>query len=220
MSHQRNAPKVYDLASLPTGSTLRSVTAVPTAIAGRRALRVELTDEVVRRGQPGIDYVDMPTFVILPVDLTNGTIAVDVLSRLNHTAPNYARGFAGIAYRITNGGDGFEAVYLRPLNGRKVSPPSPRDTRAIQYFSYPDWKFQRLRDEDPDGRYEAGADVGPDEWINLRIDVDEKQLKVTVDGQELLMLTETKATPVSGAIGLFVDIGTEAFFANLTVISR
>ena len=36
---------------------------------------------------------------------------------------------------------------------------------AVQYFAYPDWKFDRLREEFPDGRYEAGADIGPDEWI-------------------------------------------------------
>lgn len=62
--------------------------------------------------------------------------------------------------------------YLRQLNGRKTNPPSPRDQRAVKYFAYPDWKFDRLGEEFPDGRYEAGADIGPDEWTTLRIDID------------------------------------------------
>jgi hypothetical protein len=32
---------------------------------------------------------------------------------------------------------------------------SPRDQRAVQYFAYPDSKFDRLRQEFPDGRYEG-----------------------------------------------------------------
>jgi hypothetical protein len=38
---------------------------------------------------------------------------------------------------------------------------------------------------------------------------------VTVNNFETLTITETKAPPVTGDIGLFVDIGTEAYFSNL-----
>ena len=106
-------------------------------------------------------------------------------------------------------------VYLRPLNGWKTDPPSPRDQRAVQYFAYPHWKVDRLREEFPDGRYEAGADIGPHEWITLRMDIDGTRLTVAVNGTEAL--TETMAAPVAGRIGLFVDIGSESFFSNLKV---
>jgi hypothetical protein len=121
----------HELDQLPEESRLRSVTAAPADIAGRQALRVELTDTVTFNGKPGVDYVDMPTFVIIPATFTDGTIEVDILSRLNGKGPADARAFAGIAYRIAEGGDRFEAVYLRPLNGLKTNPPSPRDQRAI-----------------------------------------------------------------------------------------
>jgi hypothetical protein len=219
MQHLHRAPTTHDLTGLPGGSELRSVTAVPTEVSGRRALRVELTDAVTLHGRPGVDYVDMPTFLIIPASFENGTIEVDILSRLNGKGPADARAFAGIAYRITDGGDRFEAVYLRPLNGWKTNPPSPRDQRAVQYFAYPDWKFDRLCEEFP-GRYEAGADIGPNEWINLRIDIDGTRLTVAVNGTEALTLTETKATPAAGNIGLFVDIGSESFFSNLKVTSK
>jgi hypothetical protein len=47
-----------------------------------QALSVELTDDVIFNGRPEVDYVDRPTFVIIPVGLTIGTIEVDILSRL------------------------------------------------------------------------------------------------------------------------------------------
>lgn len=77
----------YDLAVLPEGSTLHSVTTTPAEASGRTALRVELTDAVTLQGVPRIDYVDMPTFVALPAAIENGTIEVDILSRLNAKAP-------------------------------------------------------------------------------------------------------------------------------------
>ena len=95
----------YDLGELPEGSTLRSVTVVPTTIVGRVALRVELTDSVTFDGRPGVDYVDQPTFVIIPATFINGSIEVDILSRLNGKGPADARAFAGIAYRIIEDGD-------------------------------------------------------------------------------------------------------------------
>lgn len=208
----------FDLTALPLDTTLRSVVAWPTTVAGRKALRVELTD-AAGAGTPGIDFVDRPTFAILPVRFRDGSISVDILSRLGAGAPDYARAFAGLAYRIQDGGDRFEAVYLRPMNGAKRNPPPPRDRRAIQYFAYPHWPFERLRESFPDGRFEAGAEIGPDEWITLTLHISGRQLRAEVNGVEVLSLAETKAEPETGAIGLFVDIGTEAFFSNLRVVS-
>jgi len=220
MTQADPAVTTHGLTELPEGSKLRAVNAVPAEVAGRRGLRVELTDAVTLEGKPGVDYVDMPTFVIIPASFTNGTIEVNILSRLNGKGPADARAFAGIAYRVTADGDRFEAVYLRPLNGQKTNPASPRDQRAIQYFAYPEWKFDRLREQYPDVDYEAGADIGPDEWITLKVDIDDTRLTATVNGTETLVLSETKAAPVAGAVGLFVDIGSESFFSNLTITPR
>ncbi|MCO4239523.1 family 16 glycoside hydrolase [Pseudarthrobacter raffinosi] len=211
-----NSTAVRALENLPAGASLNSVTAESVSVAGRQALRIELTDAAAS-GVPGIDYIDQPTFVLIPADFENGTVEVDVLSRLSANAPDFARAFAGLAYRITDSLDSFEAVYIRPLNGAKVDPPGPRIDRAVQYFAYPEWKYERLREEYPDGRYESGADIGPDEWIRLRIEVQDRSLRVMIDGTKILDLTETKAQPASGSVGLFVDIGTVAFFSNLSV---
>jgi hypothetical protein len=206
----------FDLSSLPLAAVPNRVTAVPTDRSGRRALKVEVTQQA-RDGAPGVDYVDTDTFVILPVPFRNGRIEVDVLGRTYFGAPPGARGFIGLAYRISPDHQTFESVYVRPLNGRKHHPPPPRHQRAIQYFAFPDWRFDRLRDQYPDGRFEAGADIASDEWISLCVDIYEDHVQVTVNGEPLLTVREPKADPVVGAIGLWVDIGTEGYFSNLRI---
>ena len=164
-----------------------------------------------------MDYVDQPTFVILPVMLRTGRITVDILSRLKSGAPEFARAFAGLAYHISDDCRAFESVYLRPLNGLKCAPPPPRHKRAIQHFAYPDWPFDRLRERFPDNPHEASADIGPDEWIRLDLSIGEKSVTAQVNGTTVLSVTDTLVPAISGRVGLWVDIGTEAFFSNLTV---
>jgi hypothetical protein len=102
----------------------------------------------------------------------------------------------------------------------RPTPPPPRDKRALQYFAYPNWRFARLREEYPDGRYEAGADIAGDEWITLTLDIADSGVRVGVNGVEQLVVREPKAAPTTGAVGLWVDIGTEAYFSNLRVTER
>jgi hypothetical protein len=217
-SGQAQAPGVYSLDNVPAGATLHTVAAAPAEYKGRNALKVEFTD-AANEGPPGV-LIDMPTFVLIPTNFKNGTIEVDILGRLNGKALPDARAFVGLAYRVVDAEARFESVYLRPLNGRKTHPPSPRDKRAIQYFAYPDWKFDRLRKEYPDGRYEAGADIADDEWITLKLDIDDERVRASINGKEELALTDTKAAPEAGGIGLWVGRGTEGYFANLRITPR
>jgi hypothetical protein len=109
---------MHTLQALPAGAFLNSVEAETVNLAGRQAIRVQLT-AAAASGVPGVDYVDQPTFVQIPADFGNGVIEVDVLSRLTEDAPDYARAFAGLAYRIAEGLESFEAVYVWPLNGER-----------------------------------------------------------------------------------------------------
>lgn len=206
----------HSLTTLPAGAITSRVSADPVEIDGRGALRVSLLPEIAEHGVPGVDYVDQPTFLVLPVEVTDAVVEVDVRSRLTPTAPDYSRAFAGIAYRISSDLDRFEAAYLRPLNGRKVDPPAPRHLRAVQHFSYPEWPFDRLRENYPEGVFETGADIGPDEWTHLRVAFSGTRCDIAVNGEHLLTVTSLTA-PSTGAVGLFVDIGTEAFFSNLVI---
>jgi hypothetical protein len=142
---------------------------------------------------------------------------VRVLSRLLTDAPDFARGFIGVAFRISDDNAQFECIYIRPTNGRAEQ--QLRRNRAIQYFSFPNYKFERLRSEAP-GEYETYADMGLDEWIDLRIVVRGAQAKLFLhDGrQPALIVNDLKHGPAAaGAIGLWVDIGTEGYFADLQI---
>jgi len=208
----------HSLAQLPRDAALRSVTAVASVIDSRPCLRVELEDDVTRAGVPFVDYIDQTTFVVLPIELKTGRVEVEILARPNGKTSFDARGFAGIAYRIDQK-DRFEAIYVRTLNGLRTDAAPPRNARGIQYFAHPDWLFDRLRDQHP-AEYERPADIGPSEWFSLAIELTEADAIAYINGVECLAVRNPKAPLNTGHLGLFVDIGTEAYFSNLRVDRR
>lgn len=164
---------------------------------------------------------DEPTFArIKDVKFENGTIELKVLSRLLPNAPELARGFIGIAFRINDSNSKFESIYIRPTNGRAEN--QLRRNRSIQYFSYPDFKFDRLRREAP-GEYEAYTDMALNQWIKLKLVVKgtKAQLFINDNKQPSLIVNDLKhGTSSTGAIGLWVDVGTEGYFADLKIIKE
>ncbi|NID09623.1 hypothetical protein F7231_05530 [Fibrella aestuarina] len=179
-------------------------------VMGKEALRA-VKDSTIQQ-------VDEPTFVRLQgVDFTNGTIEVKVLSRLLKNAPETARGFIGIAFRINEANAKFESIYIRPTNGRADD--QVRRNHSIQYFSYPDYKFDRLRKEAPE-RYESYADMALNEWITMKIVVNGSEAKLYLNGakQPNLLVKDMKhGVGASGGIGLWVEVGTEGYFTDLKI---
>lgn len=167
---------------------------------------------------PDAQTPDNPTFArIKGLEFGNGIIEAEVAGRPLADAPPDARGFIGIAFRIQNDLSRFECIYIRPKNGR--APVQIRRNRAVQYFSYPDWKFDRMRQEVP-GHYEAYVDLVTGAWTKLRIEVMGQTAKLFVHGQEqpTLIVNDLKHGPdMRGAVGLYIDMGTEGFFRNLHV---
>ena len=179
-------------------------------LMGKQALKV-IKD-------PTVKGVDEPTFVkIKGIDFKNGTIEVKVLSRLLKDAPEFARGFIGVAFRINESNTKFESIYLRPTNARAED--QVRRNHSIQYYSYPDYKFDRLRKEAPEA-YESYADMALNEWITMRIEVKGQQAKLYLNDNEQpsLIVNDLKmGADASGTIGLWVDVGTEGFFTDLKI---
>jgi len=169
----------------------------------------------------GVKAFDQPTFVkIKDINFHNGTIEVNVLSRLLPNAPSFARGFIGLAFRINDTSTKFECIYIRPTNGRAGN--QLQRNHSIQYFSYPDYDFERLRKEAA-GVYESYADMGVNEWIKLRIVVQGSEAKLFLNSntQPSLIINDLKhGADMSGAIGLWVDVGTEGFFTDLKVYKK
>lgn len=188
------------------------VEAVAATVEGRDCVRLAL-DPHRKSGVLGRDFGDEPTFLLLPGTCNPTVIEADLRARLLPDAPDYARGFIGLAWNVQGGGESFEALYLRPKNGVSLAPPPPRDQRGLQYFAYPDHKFDRLRKTAP-GRYEAAADIRPDTWHHLRIDVG-TGVSASVDGVTIFTLPDRLLPPGAGRVGLWVDIGTEGFFSEV-----
>ncbi len=165
-----------------------------------------------------VKEVDEPTFVkIKGINFKNGTIEVKVLSRLLKDAQELARGFIGIAFRIDDDNTKFESIYIRPTNGRANN--QLRRNRSVQYFSFPAYKFDRLRKEAP-GEYESYTDMALNEWIKLKIVVNGTGAKLYINNnkQPSLVVNDLKhGANTTGAIGLWVDVGTEGFFADLKI---
>ena len=162
--------------------------------------------------------VDGPTYLKLrDFSLDNATVEVKVLSRIMDNSPfPAARGFIGIAFRIDDKNENFESIYLRPANGR--SDDDLRRNRAIQYFSFPDYKFARLRRESP-GLYEGNADIGLDEWIDIRMEFQNSQAAIYINKQKLptFSVKQLLGKTIRGSIGLWVDVGTVGYFKDLKI---
>lgn len=177
---------------------------------GKEALKV-IKDSSVKE-------VDEPTFVKLKgLEFKNGIIELKVLSKLLPNAPELARGFIGIAFRINDSNSKFESLYIRPTNGRANN--QLRRNRSTQYFSFPDYKFDRLRKESP-GEYESYSDMGLNEWIKLKIVIKDATAKLFInDSREpALIVNDLKhGADATGAVGLWVDVGTEGYFSDLKI---
>ncbi len=175
---------------------------------GETALRVIKSEKIME--------FDENTYAKLKgIDFHNGIIEVKAFSRLLPDAPDFARGFIGIAYRINEEDTKFESFYLRPANGRTDDP--IRIHRACQYFSYPKYTFEYFRSNGIQD-YEAKADIGLNEWIQLKAVIEGAHGRFYVNDQLVLTVKDMKHGPdMKGQIGLFVDIGTEAFFKDLKV---
>ena len=91
----------------------------------------------------------------------------------------------------------------------------------VQYYSYPDYKFDRLRKESP-GLYETYADVGLDEWITFRVELDGGKARLYINNQKYpsFIVEKMKGSTTNGSVALWVDIGTVGYFKDLKVTQR
>ncbi|MDB5263791.1 MAG: hypothetical protein JWQ14_3074 [Adhaeribacter sp.] len=164
---------------------------------------------------------DEPTFVKLKgIDFQDGIIEVKVRSRLLKNAPGFTRGFIGIAFRVKDNNSKFESIYLRPSNASADN--QVRRNHSIQYFAYPDFKFERLRKESPEA-YESYADMELNKWFRIKIVVKGKQAKLFLNNnkQPSIIVNDLKhGENTSGSIGLWVDVGTEGFFTDLKIYNH
>ncbi|HUI98086.1 MAG TPA: hypothetical protein VLX44_20175 [Xanthobacteraceae bacterium] len=185
------------------------------------AVRYRGSDAVEIRLAGAYRGPDQDTFAFIPgLDFHDGTIEVDVAGSILPTALAGARGFVGIAFRIDPETFACEGLYIRPANGRADD--QVRRNHASQYFSYPGWDFDRLRREAP-AKYESYADLIAGEWTHLRIEVAGASARLYVGAAEqpVLIVNDLKrGADAHGAVGLFVDNGTDGHFRKLSIRPR
>ena len=70
--------------------------------------------------------------------------------------------------------------------------------------------------------YESYVDLVPGDWTRVRIEVFGEQALLYVHGAEQpsLIVNDLKLGNTTGAIGLWIGPGTDAYFADLTVTKR
>ncbi len=189
------------------GLELHGVKAEPVEYLGHKALRLTTASQNDESG-----------FAFLPgVDFQDGAIEADVAVHI--TTPPGVRmpGFTGLAFRAKSDGSEYEVFYLRPKNA--LSEDQAMRNHAVQYCSEPDYDWYRLRRQWP-YVYESYADIAPETWIHMQIDVSGRSARIFLNGSSKpsLVVDGLKSSNLHGRIALWGYAGEESYFANVRVI--
>ncbi len=218
------------------GLTLLNAEAAPVSFKGKKALKLTISPDAAAKmasaappatkggqkkgGGPGegnrLDHLA----IVDGVEFSSGVIEVDLSGEPGAGAAGGARGFVGVAFRVQPDRKTYDCFYLRPTNGRAED--QERRNHTAQYISHPAHPWFKLREETP-SRYESYVDIGPAEWINIKIDVSGDKARLFVNGhaQPALIVNDVKTGSASkGAVGLWFEGSTIAHFANLKITSR
>lgn len=177
--------------ALPAGKLeLHNVKAEKVSYQGRAAVRV--TDAAAA------DVDDAKRLAIIPgTSLQDGAIETSLSGDTTADAPAQARGFVGIAFRVSRDRTHFECFYLRPKNGR--SEDQLQRNYSTQYISVPGFPWNKLRAESP-GKYESYVDLVAGQWTKVSIQVSGTNTRLYVKGatQPVLIVKDLKQPPVKG----------------------
>jgi hypothetical protein len=203
---------------------LHNVTGSVVEFQGKKALKIERDLKALpfdaNRLEATVDEKHYARLVGLD-DFENGTIEVKMYSQIQDPSPYPpAAGFIGLYYRIKEDDSEFESIYLRPKVGR-INNQMARN-HAVQYFSYPDFKFQTLRDKFPAGSYEGSAPVMLNEWITMRLEVNGETAEMFINDLKYssFIVNKMLGKNKKGYVGLYVDIATTGYFKDLKVTKK
>jgi hypothetical protein len=183
---------------------LSSVKADIVEYKGRKAVR--LTKDTEKDG-----------FALLRgADFQDGTIEADIALKI--TTPPGVRmpGFVGIAFRTRPDAARYELFYLRP--GNALSEDQSMRNHSVQYTSEPDFGWYKLRQQWP-WVYEAYADVQPETWTKVKIEVKGRSAKLFLNGSAnpSLVVDGLKGQDLRGGVALWPYQGEEAYFSNIRI---
>ena len=150
------------------------------------------------------------------IEFNQGTIEAEIAGSLSSNASGQARGFVGIAWNVQDDKT-YDCIYLRPTNGRAND--QQRRNHSVQYISHPGWTWYRLRKEMP-SKYEAYVDLVPDEWIKVKIIVEDQSAKLYINEveQPTLIINNLKTgREAGGNVAFWIHSSTIGRFSNLKI---
>jgi hypothetical protein len=211
-----------DIAFQKQSFEARNVTASVVKLNGEDVIKIERDLKALPFDVNKLEStVDEPTYVKLKnIDFQDGIIEVKMLAQIQNPSPfQFAQGFIGVAFRIAASDSAYESIYLRPKVGRSDNQSARNHT--VQYYAYPDFKFDRLRKEAP-GLFETTAPVDINEWITMRIEVTGEKAYMYINDAKYstFVVEKMKGKTTHGAVALWVDIGTIGYFKDLKVVKR
>lgn len=202
------------------GLRLHNVSAEPVVLQGKKGVRVVMSAEFEGRLKTMTPEEQAKAQMLAPiegVEFDSGIIEAEIAGEPAKNAPEGARGFVGIAFRLQSDMQTYDAFYLRPTNGRADD--QERRNHAAQYISHPDWPWFRLRKETP-SKYESYVDLVTGEWTKIKIEVRGERARLYVHDQQqpALIVNDVKTgAQRKGAVALWIDRGTVAHFRNVSV---
>ena len=187
-----------------TGIDARNAKLEPAKFQGKKSVRLTT------------DARDGGLAILHGSDLQDGTIEADLAVKT--TTPPGVRmpGFTGIAFRARPDGSEFQMFYLRPKNA--LSDDQGMRNHSVQYVSEPGFGWYRLRREWP-FVYESYADIQPDTWTHLKIEVAGRTARIFLNGgtKPSLVVDGLESSMLHGAVGLWGYAGEESYFANVRI---
>lgn len=202
---------------------LHNVTGEIIQFQGKEVLKIERDLRALPFDSTHIEAtVDEPHYagLIGLDDFENGTIEVKMYSQLQNPAPySGIAGFIGVYFKIQENDSAFEGIYVRPKVGR-INNQLFRN-HAVQYISYPHYKFDSLRKIAP-YKYEGSAPVALNEWITMRIEVNGETAEMFINNLKYssFIVDKMLGKNKKGRIGLYVDIGTIGYFKDLKITKK
>ncbi len=139
-------------------------------------------------------------------EFENGVIELDIAA-----IPSYT----GLVFRV-RGDHVYESVYFRPQNSVNSNP--VRQGHTVQYVSNPRFTWYHLRAKSPE-KYEAYADLPPEEWFHVRIEVEGDRARVYVNDSNdpCLEIDGLKHGFSKGSVGIWAGNQSAGTYANLKI---
>jgi len=200
-----SAPSRQDFALADaSGLSVSGGKAEPADYLGRKAVRLTTTGD-----SDIFAYVNGSA-------LQDGAIDVDIAVHI--TTPPGVRmpGFTGVAFRARGDGSHYEMFYLRPRNAQAED--QAMRNHSVQYVAKPGFDWYPLRRQWP-WVYESWADLKPETWTHVRVEVHGRVARLFLNGAERPSLTVNglKGEDLKDGVALWGYPGEESYFSNLRV---